>query len=78
MILEEGDTKASIFILRSGEGAERVDRPYRIGNFEVSQVRTTRHRAYVVIDRAHARTLRAWREPAVRRLQQFLKQLEGA
>ena len=77
MILEEGDTKASIFILRVGEGAERVFRPYRIGKFEVSQVRTTRYRAYIVIDRAHARALRDWREPTVLRLQRYLKQMEG-
>jgi hypothetical protein len=40
-------------------------------------VRTTRHRAFVVIDRAHARALRIWREPTVQRLQHFLKQVEG-
>jgi anti-sigma factor (TIGR02949 family) len=78
MILEEGGTKASIFITRAGEGAARIFRPRQSGDFEVSQVRTTRHRAFVVIDRTHARALREWREPAVRRLQQFLKQLEGA
>jgi mycothiol system anti-sigma-R factor len=77
MILEEGGTKASIFITRAGEGAERIFRPRRSGDFEVSQVRTTRHRAFVVIDRTHARALREWRAPTVQRLQHFLKQVEG-
>jgi hypothetical protein len=77
VIFEEGGAKASVFIDRAGEGAERIFGPQRSGDFEISQVRTTRHRAFVVIDRAHARALREWREPAVRRLQQFLKQLEG-
>ena len=63
---------------RAGEGAERIFRPQRIGGFEVSQVRTTRHRAFLVIDRTHARALREWREPTVQRVQQFLKQKEGA
>ena len=78
VILEEGGTKASIFMARAGEGPERIFRPQRSGDYEVSQVRTTRHRAYVVIDRTHARALRGWREPTVLRVQQFLKQLEGA
>lgn len=77
MILEEGGTKASIFMARAGEGAERIFRPQRSGDFEVSQVRTTWHHAFVVIDRTHARALREWREPTERRVQQFLKQLEG-
>lgn len=77
MILEEGGTKASIFIVRAGEGAERVFRPQRSGDFEVHEVRTTRHRAFVVIDRTHARALRSWRGPTVQRLQGFLKQVEG-
>ena len=77
MILEEDGTKASIFIMRAGEGPERVFRPQRSGDFEVNEVRTTRHRAFVVIDRAHARALRSWREPTVQRLQHFLKQVEG-
>ena len=78
VILEEGGTKASMFMARAGEGPERIFRPHRSGDYEVSQVRTTRHRAFVVIDRTHARALREWREPTVRRVQQFLKQLEGA
>lgn len=77
MILEEGGTKASIFITGAAEGAERVFRPRRSGDFEVSQVRTTRHRAFVVIDRTHARALREWRAPTVQRLQRFLKEVEG-
>lgn len=77
VILEEGGAKASIFIARAGEGAERIFRPQRIGDFEVSQVRTTRHRAFLVIDRTHARALREWREPTLQRVRQFLKQKEG-
>jgi hypothetical protein len=78
VILEEGGTRASILMARAGEGAERIFRPQRVGGFEVSQVRTTRYRGFLVIDRTHARALREWREPTVRRLRQFLKQLEGA
>ena len=77
VILEEGGTKASIFFARAGEGPERIYPPQRTGDYEVSLVRTTRHRAFVVIDRTHARALRQWREPTVRRVQRFLKQLEG-
>jgi hypothetical protein len=77
MILEEGDTKASIFVVRAGESAEGVFRPFRSGAFEVTQVRATRHRAFVVIDRTHARALREWRAPTVQRLQRFLKEVEG-
>jgi hypothetical protein len=77
VILEEGGAKASIFMARAGAGAERIFRPQRVGDFEVSQVRTTRHRAFLVIDRTHARALREWREPTLQRLRQFLKQKEG-
>ena len=77
MILEEGGTKASIFITRAAEGSQRIFRAQRRGDFEVTEVRTTRHRAFVVIDRTHARALRKWREPTVQRLQRFLKQVEG-
>ena len=77
VILEEGGAKASIFMARAGEGAERIFRPQRIGDFEVSQVRTTRHRAFLVIDRTHARALREWRGPTLQRVRQFLKQKEG-
>lgn len=77
MILEEGGTKASILIARAGEGPERVFRPQRSGHFEVTQVRTTRHRAFLVTDHARSRALREWREPTMLRVQQFLKQKEG-
>ena len=77
VILEERGAKASIFMAGAGEGAERVFRPQRIGDFEVSQVRTTRHRAFLVIDRTHARALREWREPTLQRVRQFLRQKEG-
>jgi hypothetical protein len=78
VILEEGGARASIFMAHAGEGAERIFRPQRIDGFEVSQVRTTRHRAFLVIDRTHARALRQWRAPALQRVRQFLKQKEGA
>ena len=77
VIFEEGGAKASVFIDRAGEGAERIFRPQRSGDFEISQVRTTRHRALVVTDRAHAAALREWREPTLQQLQRFLKQMEG-
>lgn len=77
MVLEEHGSKLSILITRAPEGAARVVRAQRTGNFEVSSVRTTRHRAFVVIDRQRARALRDWREPAVQRVQHFLEQLEG-
>lgn len=77
VIFEEGGTKASIFIARAPEGAERIYRPQRNGNFDVTLVRTTWHHAFVVTERGRSRALREWREPAVRRVQQFLKQVEG-
>lgn len=77
VILEEGGAKVSVFIDRADEGAERIFRPERSGDFEISQVRTTRHRAFVVTDRTRAAGLREWREPTLQQLQRFLKQLEG-
>jgi len=78
VVQETGGGKASIFVTRAGEGGERVVRPQRRGDFEVSQVRTTRHRAFVVIDHQHARQLREWRELTMRRMHRFLRQLEGS
>jgi hypothetical protein len=72
-----GGRKASILISRASEGGERRLQTQTRGEFEVSQTRTTRHVASVVMDRAQSEALRAWREPAMRRVQQFLRQLEG-
>jgi hypothetical protein len=72
-----GGHKASILITRSGEASERTFRPELHGDFEVTQVRTTRRRAFIVYDRERARQLREWREITSTRLHQFLKQLEG-
>ena len=78
VILEDhAGTRASVFVTRSAESSERRFGPRRIGDFEVSQVRTTRHRAFAVIDPQRARDLRAWRELTLDRLEQFLKQREG-
>ena len=77
IVEDESAHKASILIMRSGEGAARTLRPERRGDFEVTQLRTTWHRAFVVIDRTRAPALREWREPALQRVQQFLKQTEG-
>ena len=77
IVEDESAHKASILIMRSGEGAARTLRPERRGDFEVTQIRTTWHRAFVVIDRTGARALREWREPALQRVQQFLRQTEG-
>ena len=77
IVLEEGGTKASILIASAGEGAERTLPPQRRGDFEVSVIRSTRHRTFVVIDRTRSQALREWREPAVERVRSFLKQREG-
>jgi mycothiol system anti-sigma-R factor len=77
VVLEEGGTKASILISRAGEGGERSFPAERHRDFEVTGVRTTRHRAWLVVDRAHARGLRAWRGEAMLHVQRFMKQLEG-
>jgi hypothetical protein len=69
--------KASVLVTRSGEGGQRILGPRRFGDFEVMQVRTTRHRAFVVVDRAHARRLGEWRRLTIDRLRQFLRQSEG-
>jgi len=77
VVQDTGGGKASIFVTRVGEGGERIMPPERHGDFEVSQVRTTRHRAVVVIDRQHAHRFRQWREMTMPRMQQFLRQREG-
>ncbi len=77
IVEDESANKASILIMRSGEGAERTLRPERRGDFEVTQIRTTWHRAFVVFDRTRAPAWRDWREPALQRVQLFLKQTEG-
>ena len=78
VILEEGGSQGvDLHRSRAGEGAERIFRPQRSGDFEVSQVRTTRHRAFVVIDRAHAARVARLARADVQRLQRFLKQMEG-
>ena len=71
-----GGDKASILVTRSGEASERTFRPERHGDFEVTQIRTTRRRAFIVFARERARELREWREMTTAHLHQFLKQLE--
>lgn len=77
VVLEEDGARASVLIADAGEGGERISRPQPRGEFEVSEVRTTRHRAFMVTDRAGSPALRQWREPALQRIQAFLKQREG-
>jgi hypothetical protein len=78
IVLEEDNgTRASILIAGASEGAERILRPQQRGAFDVSVVRTSGHRAFVVIDRTRSRALREWREPAEQRVRRFLKQVEG-
>lgn len=77
VVLEEDGARASVLIADAGEGGERISRPQQRGQFEVSEVRTTRHRAFMVTDRAGSTALRQWREPALQRIQAFLKQREG-
>lgn len=72
-----GGHTASILVTRSGEASERTFRPERHGDFEVSQVRTTRRRAFIVLPRERTRDLREWREITTARLHQYLKQIEG-
>src|SRR5687768_9089880 len=69
IIEEDGGPRASIVIARAPEGGERIIDPDTYGDFEVSQVRTTRHHAVVVIDRKRARALRDWRKVTLERLQ---------
>ena len=77
IVQEDGGRRASILISRTSEGGERVIGPQIRGDFEVSQVRTTRHHAVVVIDRDRARALRDWRKVTLERLQRSFRQLEG-
>lgn len=56
---------------------ERFIGPETRDGFEVSQVRTTRHHAVVVIDRGRARALRDWRRLTLERLRRSFRQLEG-
>ena len=77
IVEEDGGRRASILISRTSEGGERVIGPQIRGDFEVSQVRTTRHHAVVVIDRDRARALRVWRKVTLERLQRSFRQLEG-
>jgi hypothetical protein len=77
LVVEDGESTASILLARAAEGAARTIRPHTRGAFEVSGIRTTRHRAYVVIDGARSPQLRQWRGPALRRVERFLKAVEG-
>jgi Putative zinc-finger len=78
IVEERGGRRASILISRAAEGSERTLLPETRGEFEVTQTRTTRHRAFVVMDRDRSAALREWREPTLRRVHQFLKQMEGS
>ena len=78
VIVEERDgRRASILIGLATEGGERVIGPQARDGFEVSQVRTTRHHAVIVIDPDRARALRDWRTVTLERLQRSFQQLEG-
>ena len=77
IVEEDGGPRASIVIARASEGGERVIGPERRDGFEVSQVRTTRHHAVVIIDRDRATALRDWRKVTLERLQRSFQQLEG-
>jgi hypothetical protein len=77
IVEEDGGRRASIVIARASEGGERFIGPETRDGFEVSQVRTTRHHAVVVIDRDRARALRDWRRVTLERLQRSFRQLEG-
>ena len=77
IVEEDGGRRASILMARTSEGGERLVGPETRDGFEVSQVRTTRHRAVVVIDRDRARALRDWRKVTLERLQRSFRQLEG-
>ena len=77
IVEEDGGRRASIVIAGASEGGERLIGPETRDGFEVSQVRTTRHHAVVVIDRDRARALREWRKVTLERLQRSFRQLEG-
>ena len=78
IVEDDGGRRASILMARASEGGERLIGPETRDGFEVSQVRTTRHRAVVVIDRDRARALRNWRMATLERLQRSFRQLEGS
>lgn len=78
LVVERGGTKASILIADRATGDPAPgSSQHRTGEYEVNVVSSPGHVAYLVIERARARTLRNWRTPAVERVQQFLKHLEG-
>jgi hypothetical protein len=77
IVEESGGGRASIVIARAPDGGERVIDAYMRGDFEVSQVRTTRHHAVVVVGRDRARALSEWRKTTLERLQRAFRQLEG-
>jgi hypothetical protein len=77
IVEEDGGRRVSIVISLASEGGERIIGPETRDGFEVSQVRTTRHHAVVVIDRDRARALRDWRRVTLERLQRSFRQLEG-
>jgi hypothetical protein len=77
IVEEDGGRRASILMARASEGGERLIGPETRDGFEVSQVRTTRHRAAVVIDSDRAGALRDWRKATLERLQRSFRQLEG-
>jgi hypothetical protein len=77
IVEEDGGRRASILMAPASEGGERLIGPETRDGFEVSQVRTTRHRAVVVIDRDRAGALRDWRRLTLERLQRSFRQLEG-
>lgn len=77
IVEDSAGSRASIFVTRSPESSERRFRPRRVKDLEVTQVRTTRHRAFVVFDRDSGRELREWRALTLNRLELFMKQREA-
>jgi len=78
LVVERDGAKASILIAnRAGGDPDVGSSQHNAGAFEVSVVGSPGHVAYLVIERARSRALRAWREPALQRVQRFLQQLEG-
>jgi len=78
VIVEEGGSRASVLIAVAGEGPEGRLPTLRRGSLESIGVRGAGYRAFVVVDRSGSPALRNWREPALERLQQFLKHQEGS
>ena len=78
LVVEQGGAKASILIADRATGDPGVgSTQHRAGAFDVSVVSSPGHVAYLVMERARSGALRAWRDPAVQRVQRFLQQLEG-